>query len=478
MPVMVCARVWTATCMAAVWLVVYWVPAAHGHPTGAEPHNSMGSCGAFGEAIAEGVWQWCYRNERDNMNGCKASFRSWVGELERTCNARRRELGCSPGDHTAVQWHLHGTEAGQRLRGDRAIRSCEEDRAGQAAEDASPALDREVRERVQRALAAQGFDPGQADGQFGPRTRGAIRSWQQAKGHAATGELTGEQVERLLADSPAGSGAGPGDLYGSIAFSQLDGGGYAFGIAWNAQGREAARRSAVEECGRRGGGRGCSEAGWFRNACGAIAIGDANGYGTGWGENTGEAESSALSKCQSANRNCRVAMSRCVDGQYNEHETAILKPLGPNWLIAKDQPCQVYNRYSRPGETVTWSGACMDGKATGNGKAVWQSADGDSTYDGKFRAGKPDGFGIQRWAAGTHYKGQWRAGRLHGYGTFKYPGGASYNGEFRDDKPHGNGTLTTPDGQRFVGPWRKGCFGKRNGRKANFLQSAAECGFK
>ena len=117
----------------------------------------------------------------------------------------------------------------------------------------------------------------------------------------------------------------------------------------NAQGREAARRSAVEECGRRGGGGSCREAGWFRNACGAIAIGDANGYGTGWGENTGEAESSALSRCRSANSNCRVAMSRCVDGEYNKHETAVLKPFGPNWIIAENQPCQVWTPHPCPG---------------------------------------------------------------------------------------------------------------------------------
>ena len=45
---------------------------------------------------------------------------------------------------------------------------------------APPALDRETRVRVQRALAAQGFDPGHPDGAFGPRSG---RSWQQATGH-------------------------------------------------------------------------------------------------------------------------------------------------------------------------------------------------------------------------------------------------------------------------------------------------------
>jgi len=321
-------RGWMTACLMAVWLAVCPGAGAVAHPASAAPDNGMGSCAALGSSVGEAVWSWCYKNERDNLNGCKASFRSWVREVERTCAQRRREFGCSPSDHTAVEWHVHGwKQPGRELSLHRAVQYCDDDKQGRTAGpgpgDAPPALDRETRVRVQRALAAQGFDAGQADGSFGPRTRGAIRAWQQAKGHATTGELTGGQVERLLADSPAGSGAATGDLYGSIAFSQLDGGGYAFGIAWNALGREAARRSAVEECGRRGGGGGCSEAGWFRNACGAIAIGDANGYGTGWGENTGEAESSALSRCRSANANCRVAMSRCVDGQYNEHETEV-----------------------------------------------------------------------------------------------------------------------------------------------------------
>ena len=68
----------------------------------------MGSCAALGNSVGETVWSWCYKNEQDNMNGCKASFRSWVQEVERTCAQRRREFGCSPSDHVAVEWHVHG----------------------------------------------------------------------------------------------------------------------------------------------------------------------------------------------------------------------------------------------------------------------------------------------------------------------------------------------------------------------------------
>ncbi len=42
---------------------------------------------------------------------------------------------------------------------------------------------------AQQQLAAMGHDPGPQDGMMGPRTRDAVRSFQQAKGIAVTGEL-------------------------------------------------------------------------------------------------------------------------------------------------------------------------------------------------------------------------------------------------------------------------------------------------
>ena len=72
-------------------------------------------------------------------------------------------------------------------------------------------LDAGERRRIQAALAAEGFDPGPADGQYGPKTRRAIQAWQQAKGLAATGELTTRQAEALL------GGAAPLEPFGTIS---------------------------------------------------------------------------------------------------------------------------------------------------------------------------------------------------------------------------------------------------------------------
>ena len=58
-------------------------------------------------------------------------------------------------------------------------------------------LTRAQRRQIQKSLAAQGFNPGPADGAFGRRTREAIRNWQTGQGEVATGYLTKLQVRAL-----------------------------------------------------------------------------------------------------------------------------------------------------------------------------------------------------------------------------------------------------------------------------------------
>ena len=65
--------------------------------------------------------------------------------------------------------------------------------------EAELGLDRPTRRLIQRGLSNEGFDPGAADGLFGPRTRDAVRRWQQARGVPATGYLDGGQADLLRA---------------------------------------------------------------------------------------------------------------------------------------------------------------------------------------------------------------------------------------------------------------------------------------
>ena len=58
-------------------------------------------------------------------------------------------------------------------------------------------LDRAARRQMQQGLQSAGFDPGGADGLFGPRTRAAIQGWQSSRGSRPTGYLDGPAVEAL-----------------------------------------------------------------------------------------------------------------------------------------------------------------------------------------------------------------------------------------------------------------------------------------
>ena len=76
------------------------------------------------------------------------------------------------------------------------------DGPGSPAAETDLRLSRRARRLIQRGLLAEGFDPGPADGLFGPRTRAALRAWQSARGAAATGYLNGESAAALRAAAP------------------------------------------------------------------------------------------------------------------------------------------------------------------------------------------------------------------------------------------------------------------------------------
>ena len=65
--------------------------------------------------------------------------------------------------------------------------------------EASLGLERSERRLIQLGLAAEGFDPGPADGLFGRGTRGAIGRWQGSRGGESTGYLDAESARLLLA---------------------------------------------------------------------------------------------------------------------------------------------------------------------------------------------------------------------------------------------------------------------------------------
>jgi len=97
------------------------------------------------------------------------------------------------------------------------------------------------------------------------------------------------------------------DYYGAIAYSQST---RAHGYSYDYRSRRAAERRAYRECRQYGGG--CRIAVWFRNACGALAVGKDGGWGSGWHRNKRRAQTNAIRSCNDVSYGCRVVRWVCT----------------------------------------------------------------------------------------------------------------------------------------------------------------------
>ena len=91
------------------------------------------------------------------------------------------------------------------------VPAAEDEPDAAAATEEALGLDRAARRAIQEGLAAAGFEPGGADGRFGPGTRAALRDWQRNQGVAATGYLTETSAAELRAAGEASLAPRPSD---------------------------------------------------------------------------------------------------------------------------------------------------------------------------------------------------------------------------------------------------------------------------
>lgn len=104
-----------------------------------------------------------------------------------------------------------------------------------------------------------------------------------------------------------GAAGAAADNYGAIAYSPSTG---AHGWSYDYNSRSAAESVALANCRKHAGD--CVIPIWFRNACGALAVGAGNGYGSGWGTSRSIAEGYALKTCRQHTSGCAIRRWACT----------------------------------------------------------------------------------------------------------------------------------------------------------------------
>ncbi|MFL6660366.1 MAG: hypothetical protein ACJ8GW_19925 [Massilia sp.] len=144
------------------------------------------------------------------------------------------------------------------------------------------------------------------------------------------------------------------------------------------------------------------------------------------------------------------------------------------------QECKIINPHPVAGETVTWSGACKDGYAEGEGTLEWLAKGVARThfegtlvrgryqgqaylrvadryqFDGSFVDGERHGKGTELQIDLTRYEGNWKHGQFDGEGSATFANGGSYVGQWKDGKVHGHGKLTYTSGKVVEGEFVAG----------------------
>jgi hypothetical protein len=148
------------------------------------------------------------------------------------------------------------------------------------------------------------------------------------------------------------------------------------------------------------------------------------------------------------------------------------------WLMDAQSKCTVLYADQRPADSVTWTGACANGAANGQGAATFTKgnrfvaqitgafvngaaagavranwADG-AHYDGDEQSSRFAGQGTLTTAAGDRFEGNWANGRMNGRGSVVWANGDRYDGDWRDNKAEGHGVQTWADGRKYDGAWK------------------------
>ena len=133
------------------------------------------------------------------------------------------------------------------------------------------------------------------------------------------------------------------------------------------------------------------------------------------------------------------------------------------WLqIAERDSCYLWTNTIRlPEESVTWSGDCPGGKASGMGTVVrtYRNSEDEwttSSEEGPYVDGERHGHWVLRWANGSVGEGSYVDGKLHGHWVFRSADGGVTEGSYVDGERHGHWVIRWTNGMCRNYEWSRG----------------------
>ena len=127
--------------------------------------------------------------------------------------------------------------------------------------------------------------------------------------------------------------------------------------------------------------------------------------------------------------------------------------------LASQAGCYVWNGHALPDASVTWSGACTDGLAHGDGSLTWVWGEDKKvvTMTGRLQAGQQHGGPwVERLWDGDVYEGPYVEGQRHGHWVLRKANGDVHEGPFVEGKKHGPWVERLWNGDVYEGPFVEG----------------------
>ena len=90
----------------------------------------------------------------------------------------------------------------------------------------------------------------------------------------------------------------------------------------------------------------------------------------------------------------------------------------------------------------------------GEGNNDYLNFNEECRYEGQYKNGKREGYGIYYMTNGDRYEGEFQNNLYNGRGSYYWSNGLIYFGRFKDHKKEGIGILFAPQIGKIIGFWK------------------------